>query len=123
MRQLVDEALKGERQGVAARRPQRSRRRAQGHERRAQLEVGDESCRKFLGAARRVVGDLVAFPEGYEGVGECLQLAVRIQPRLEKMKSRGTIEIVPEVVFPAPYQLDRCADLLGYPGGLGHVVV
>src|ERR1700736_4274065 len=78
---------------------------------------------KLVRTQRQAAGDLVRLAERNEVIAECLYFSLRVETRLEEMKSGGTIEIVLDVVLPIPQQLDRCADLLGYPCRLDHVVV
>ena len=123
MGEFVDEGLEDEAERVRSRRAQRSGRHAQRHQRHAVVEIVDKPRRELVRLHRRRVSDPIAMRKRHEMVAERDQLAVAVEPALEKMKARRPVEIVLDVVLPVPQQLYRGAHGLGDPGRLDHEIV
>jgi hypothetical protein len=123
-RQLVHEALRGKDLRIVARRapgaggdPQREHRLGAAQVGRLDrifevvCKVGPRGL--FLAVGRK--GDEVLLP----GV----EAASLVDRALELVIAGGSVEVVAEIVFPAPLQLDRSVDLHGDRRGLAGIVV
>ena len=121
--QLIEERVHHEGDGIAAGRPEG----AGGHAERDgglfQSEGRDEPGRELGCREPGAAGELVALAEGDEVVPPADDPAVPVHAALQEMEAGRPVEVVLDVVFPGPEELDRGTGLLRDPGGLDHVVV
>src|SRR5215469_4363761 len=121
--EFIKKRLENPGKSVAARRAKSVCRDAEGHERRAEGIIGQESAGKFVRGNVGGGSELFAFAETDEVILPPDEFPGRIEPALKKMEAGGTVVIVMEVVLAGPEKLHGNANLLGDGRGFEHVIV
>ena len=121
-REFIDERLDDERDRVAGRSAERSRRDAEGHLRRLEREVRHERLRELVRGHLRARGEARAFAERDEVVAPGHEVSGAVETALQIVVAAGAEVVETRVVLARPHQLDRNSRLPRDQRCLEHVV-
>ena len=124
MGQFINEALNDKRDGIGAGCPEGSGGDAHGDQRQVILVIGDEPRRKLAAShfrTARGLGSIIGDRD--EMVAPSDDLAVSVNTAREIVPAARPIEVMAEIVFAGPDQLNRCANFASDPRGLDHEIV